>query len=76
MKLESTIIQGLYDFYIKLPEYILNIALQDVNLERHIKGDTIGEKIRSILDNAQPYESNGKNILNISAVGNILLIWF
>ena len=59
MKLDNSIIQGLCDFYYKLPEHILAILLEDSNIQRYSKGETTEEKIYSIMTNSQPH--NGKH---------------
>lgn len=59
MKLDNVIIQNLCSFYNKLPEHILDEILSDSNIQRYLKGESIEEKIYSLISNSQPY--NGKH---------------
>ena len=59
MKLDNVIIQNLCSFYNKLPEHILDKILSDSNIQRYLKGESIEEKIYSLISNSQPY--NGKH---------------
>lgn len=58
MKLDNPMVQDLCCFYYKLPKHILDALLNDSNIQRYSKGETIEEKIYSIMTNSQPH--NGR----------------
>lgn len=61
MKLDNNMIRELCSFYNNLPVHILNDILDDTNIQRYAKGESIEEKLNSLLTNSQPHNGSRRS---------------
>lgn len=61
MRIESSMVKKICAFYMLLPENVISSIIDEANI-KHIKGNSVEEKLTYILNNSQPFESVGKAI--------------